>query len=406
MTDRNSQILNQDLSKPTTSLITRPTDTMMNINLSYEDMTRPVEGPQNVMGQLGGMAGGAGIGRSYNTVTGHVEQQAMSNVDFKNQQMSYNVLKYARDPSIIGGGGSNNFVGDANAIASHGGQSLQEYRPAKAEIKSIKRKRKGKGTLGVFNDDEEEKEKGEEASSEEDNDAKKPYMGPWAGWQDTATKTLVPEEEEYEIIQRRRGAMPVDKSKKEVGFGEEKSVFHGKSMHDYQGRTYMHIPRDVETNLTGESGNQECYIPKSCIHTWSGHTKGVTAIRLFPQSGHLLLSSSMDTRVKLWDVYHEGKCLRTFMGHGQAVRDITFNNDGSQFLSAGYDRYTKLWDTETGQCIQAFTNGKIPYCVKFNPDPDKQHIFLSGMSDKKIIQYDTRSGEITQEYDQHLGPVK
>lgn len=375
----------------------------MNINLSYEDMTRPVEGPANVMGQLGGSSG-AGIGRSYNTVTGHVEQQAMSNVDFKTQQMTYNVLNYARDPSMLGGGGKG-FVGDVNAAAAHNGQSLQEYRPPKQEIKATKRKRKNKGKLGVF-DAEDDEEKGEGPSSEEENGREKAYMGPWAGWKDAATKTLVPEEEEYEIVERRRGAAPVDKSKKEVGFGEEKSVFHGKSMQDYQGRTYMHVPRDVDVNLTGEAGTQECYIPKNCIHTWSGHTKGVTAVRLFPQSGHLLLSSSMDTRVKLWDVYHEGKCLRTFMGHGQAVRDITFNNDGSQFLSASYDRYTKLWDTETGQCIQAFTNGKIPYCVKFNPDPDKQHIFLAGMSDKKIIQYDIRSGEITQEYDQHLGPVK
>lgn len=373
----------------------------MNINLSYEDMTRPVEGPENVLGQLGG-GSGAGLGRSYNTITGHVEQQAMSNVDFKNQQMTYNVLNYARDPSMLSGV-SNGFVGDASAAAAMNGQSLQEYRPPKQEIKATKRKRKNKGTLGVFNDDEEERGEG---PSDEESGREKAYMGPWAGWKDEATKTLVPAEEEYEIIERRRGAVTVDKSKKEVGFGEEKSVFHGKSMQDYQGRTYMHIPRDVDVNLTGESGSQECYIPKTCIHTWSGHTKGVTAVRLFPQSGHLLLSSSMDTRVKLWDVYHEGKCLRTFMGHGQAVRDVTFNNDGTQFLSASYDRYTKLWDTETGQCIQAFTNGKIPYCMKFNPDPDKQHIFLAGMSDKKIIQYDIRSGEITQEYDQHLGPVK
>ncbi len=59
----------------------------------------------------------------------------------------------------------------------------------------------------------------------------------------------------------------------------------------------------------------------------------------------------------------------------------------------------------TGQCLQAFTNGKIPNVAKFHPDPDKQHIFLAGMSDKKIIQYDLRASEITQEYDQHLGPV-
>lgn len=102
------------------------------------------------------------------------------------------------------------------------------------------------------------------------------------------------------------------------------------------------------------------------------------------------------------------------MGHSKAVRDVTFTNEGKRFLSAAYDRQIKLWDTETGEsrptkpssitpishpikfgpiwygveghCVQAFSNGKIPYCVKFHPDPDKQHIFLAGMSDKKIIQ--------------------
>lgn len=70
----------------------------------------------------------------------------------------------------------------------------------------------------------------------------------------------------------------------------------------------------------------------------------------------------------------------------KAVKDVTFSNDGRKFLSCGYDRQIKLWDTETGQCLKRFSNGKIPYVVRFHPDEDKQHIFLAGMSDKKIIQ--------------------
>ena len=46
----------------------------------------------------------------------------------------------------------------------------------------------------------------------------------------------------------------------------------------------------------------------------------------------------------------------------------------------------KLWDTETGQCLNRFSNGKIPYVIKFHPDDDKQNNFLAGMSDKKIVQ--------------------
>lgn len=37
------------------------------------------------------------------------------------------------------------------------------------------------------------------------------------------------------------------------------------------------------------------------------------------------------------------------VGHSKAVRDVSFNNSGTQFLSAAYDRYLKLWDSETGE---------------------------------------------------------
>lgn len=39
------------------------------------------------------------------------------------------------------------------------------------------------------------------------------------------------------------------------------------------------------------------------------------------------------------------------MGHHQAVKDVSFSNDGRKFLSCGYDRQMKLWDTETGKSV-------------------------------------------------------
>lgn len=55
------------------------------------------------------------------------------------------------------------------------------------------------------------------------------------------------------------------------------------------------------------------------------------------------------------------------------------------YMILGYDRYIKLWDTETGQVVARFNSRKIPYCIKFNPDKNKQHLFVAGTSDKKII---------------------
>ncbi len=41
------------------------------------------------------------------------------------------------------------------------------------------------------------------------------------------------------------------------------------------------------------------------------------------------------------------------------MRDICFSNDGRQFLSTGYDKNIRLWDTETGQVVQTFNTGKV-----------------------------------------------
>ena len=129
------------------------------------------------------------------------------------------------------------------------------------------------------------------------------------------------------------------------------------------------------------------------------------AIRFFPNHGHLLLSAGLDSKVKIWDVHNSGKCMRTYMGHDKALKDIAFTNDGTKFVSTSWDKKIKLWDTETGQVITTLTSGKIAYAVKLHPDADKQNVLMAAQADKKILQYDFNTGDVVQEYDQHLGAV-
>jgi pre-mRNA-processing factor 17 len=143
------------------------------------------------------------------------------------------------------------------------------------------------------------------------------YLGPWAGYEDESEVKVPsgPTEEEKAAMEAAALSMAaaVSASTGKAGKGSsaaaaadsleepgnERTTFHGKAEFDYLGRTYMHVPTDLDINLNGEPGSQECYIPKTLIHTWTGHTKGVNSIQFFPKSGHLLLSASMDNKVKV-----------------------------------------------------------------------------------------------------------
>ncbi|MCJ1225312.1 hypothetical protein MMC12_001961 [Toensbergia leucococca] len=277
-------------------------------------------------------------------------------------------------------------------------------RPSKEESEALRRKRQRKGDPGIV-------------------DGEGAYRGPWARYQDedqayedeaaVAGEELASDEEYIE-----EAIVPANlPATSKAGTDYQDDITNTESTEsyvteelddkgfDYQKRTYMHVPQDLDVQLTKEAGTQKNYAPKKHIHTWKSHTKPITALRFFPNSGHLLLSASADSKVKIWDVYHHRRLLRTYSGHTKSVTDATFNIDGTAFLTASYDRQMKLWDTETGACTARFTTGKIPHVIRFNPSQSNPHEFLAGMSDKKIVQFDTRSGEMTQEYDHHLGPV-
>lgn len=235
------------------------------------------------------------------------------------------------------------------------------------------------------------------------------YKGPWAEYKDERHVSK-PSAEDAAIIaeymaKRQKRSQPSNEDNTEVEH-REKAQLHIKDPYDYQGRSFLQAPRDLDgVNLYDDTPPDGCRIPRNCAFTYRGHTKAITATKYFPKTAHLILSSSLDNKVKLWELYKGRRCVMTYSGHKHGVRDIAFDRDGEKFVSASYDKYIKLWSTETGQCIQRFTSGKMPYCVKFNPDPENSHLFLAGMSNKKVLCWDCRSGEIVQEYDRHLGAI-
>jgi pre-mRNA-processing factor 17 len=340
------------------------------VKYTAEDLSRPAQGPANPFkDEVNSL-------KRKNVLTGYAEETYLSEHTFRTQ---HRAVERGPDRQYRGGAAE------------------------KAEAARIRAKRQKKG----------------DATVAEGDDA---YVGPWAKYkqveyEDVEEGDELASDEEYEEVEEEEEeviesgavvpALPqaIAKRKEAEELGDETSKFEGSEQFDYQGRTYMHIPQDLDIDLKKEPGNAKNYVPKKLVHTWKSHTKPIAGLRFFPGSGHLLLSGSADTTVKIWDVYHKKELLRTYSGHSKALSDITFNTSGTQFLSASYDRMMKLWDTETGQCINRFTTGKTPHVIRFNPSPEHSNEFLAGMSDKKIIQFDVRTREIVQEYDHHLAAI-
>lgn len=347
---------------------------------SAEDITRPRAGPANPFRDE------AKALKRKNVLTGHAEETYISEHTFRSKH---------------------------RAVERRGGpeRQLEAVSRQKKEAAAIRATRQKKGDATIA-------------------EGPGSYVGPWAKYNREEFEEVGEDErqpgsdEEYEVVDEEecedeeyddvvesgtvlKAPKEAIARRKEVeSLGDETTVFHGSSEYDYQGRTYMHVPQDLDIDLGKDVGSITNYIPKKQVHAWKDHSMAVTAIRFFPESGHLLLSGSADTTAKIWDVYHERELLRTFSGHSKALSDVCFNRTGTQFLSASYDRMMKLWDTETGACVSKFTTGKTPHVIRFNPDPEHQSEFLAGMSDKKIVQFDTRTpGKLVQEYDHHLAAV-
>lgn len=338
---------------------------------SADDIARPTRGPANPFND-----DGQNLKRK-NVLTGHAEETFISEHTFRSKH---------------------------RAIERKGGPEREQQSSAALQLQTarLRATRESKGDATV-------------------SEGPGSYVGPWAKHNRPRYDIVANDEElasgeEYESMEDddvvesgtmlQAPAAALDKRHQKEQEGDETTTFHGTEQFDYQGRTYMHVPQDLDVDLRKDPGSITNYIPKKQIHAWKDHTKAVTALRFFPGSGHLLLSGSADTTIKLWDVYHDRELLRTYSGHSKALSDICFNTSGTQFISSSYDRMIKLWDTETGACISKFTTGKTPHVIKFNPDPEHSSEFLAGMSDKKIVQFDTRSPkEVVQEYDHHLAAI-
>uniref|UniRef100_A0A7S4KY98 Pre-mRNA-processing factor 17 n=1 Tax=Guillardia theta TaxID=55529 RepID=A0A7S4KY98_GUITH len=354
-----------DLTSETQKMVANNSK-MVTYNPSYEALWTPEAGPSNPYYQNGITPG------MRNTLGGFIERTNVADFHFEEQHQTFNTFGFAMDPSA-----ANDSMFGSNIVGDRSAWNLMQGRTVHQATKRDAKKRKL-----------------------DDSAAEQVLAGLGTAMTSEEAAEMAQDVKAIEEAEKAaKEAAETVKEKAEVSIFEASSIFHGKETKDYQGRTWIDAPTDIK------AVEPQSYIPKVSVHTWSGHTKGVQAIRWFPKTGHLLLSASMDCKIKIWDVYNNRKTLRTYMGHQKAVRDICFSTDGRQFASVGYDKVVRYWDTETGTCLKSWRSKGIPYSVKIHPGDDN---ILAGSSCKNILQWDPRHpnrSSLVQEYIQHLGAV-
>ena len=221
-------------------MLAKPTDTALTYNVPYADLARPSQGPTNPFKTTQGNA----LKRK-NVLTGYAEEAAISDATFTNQHRTFQSRGYAQEPNANGA-----LVGDLVSAEKYGGRDVVQMKSSRA-----KRQRQSKGDSGIV-------------------EGEGRYLGPWAKYQEDvqyddddilAEEELASDEEYLDESVAPANMAPMNKAATDYQddhSNQETTEFHGASLVDYQGRSYMHAPRDIDIDLYKEQGLERTFHPK------------------------------------------------------------------------------------------------------------------------------------------------
>ncbi|XP_049752134.1 WD repeat-containing protein 38 isoform X1 [Elephas maximus indicus] len=89
--------------------------------------------------------------------------------------------------------------------------------------------------------------------------------------------------------------------------------------------------------------------PKTFHHKLEGHSGNISCVCYSPSG--LLASGSWDKTIRIWKP-QPASLLVQLKGHVTWVKSIAFSPNELWLVSAGYSRLIKVWDCNTGKCIE------------------------------------------------------
>nr|XP_033807433.1 WD repeat-containing protein 25 isoform X1 [Geotrypetes seraphini]XP_033807434.1 WD repeat-containing protein 25 isoform X1 [Geotrypetes seraphini]XP_033807435.1 WD repeat-containing protein 25 isoform X1 [Geotrypetes seraphini]XP_033807436.1 WD repeat-containing protein 25 isoform X1 [Geotrypetes seraphini] len=139
-------------------------------------------------------------------------------------------------------------------------------------------------------------------------------------------------------------------------------------------------------------------ISRSLVFQMCEHQGPVNKVQWCPvqQYSHMLLSASMDKSFKVWDAVDTGSCLKTYLCHSGAVRDVQWSSCGRVVLSGGFDSMLYLTDIETGKPLFSSENEFKISTLKFHPTD--RNVFVCGGFSPSIRAWDIRDCKVIKIY--------
>ncbi|KAH9519171.1 hypothetical protein Btru_074887 [Bulinus truncatus] len=135
-------------------------------------------------------------------------------------------------------------------------------------------------------------------------------------------------------------------------------------------------------------------LAKVRIRLLRGHLDSVNSCQ-FIEEADIVFSASSDCSVKLWN-FKTGECIKSFDDlHATSISKAHCTPDGSRFLSCGWDKKLKYFDTETGKCILERCHSDYLTCCQISHNGK----LLSVGSDlnKSLKIYDAENGELVHD---------
>merc|ERR1711941_210271 len=167
-------------------------------------------------------------------------------------------------------------------------------------------------------------------------------------------------------------------------------------------RTYRN--RKNQKNLS-KMARQEVMTLKGSL---AGHGGWVTQIATNPQFPDMLISSSRDKTLIIWQLNRDGEAyghpMKRLKGHNHFVSDVVVSSCGQFAVSASWDKTLRLWDLERGITTTRFTGHKHDVLsVAFSAD--NRQIIVSGSWDKTLKVWHLSNFGLKNNFSGHTGYI-